>query len=65
MAGFPGGSRLKNSPAPAGDTGLIPGSGKPPGGGNGNSLQYFCLEKIPWTEGLAGATVLGVTKSQT
>ena len=45
MAGFPGGSRLKNSPAHAGDPGLIPGSGKPPGGGNGNSLRYFCLEK--------------------
>ena len=50
MAGFPGGSGLKNSPAHAGDAGLIPGSGKSPGGGNGNSLQYFCLGKILWTE---------------
>ena len=45
--GFPGGSVVKNLPANAGDTrdaGLIPGSGRSPGGGNGNLLQYFCLE---------------------
>ena len=41
---FPDGSVLKNLPANAGDAGLIPGSGRPPGGGNGNSLQYSCLE---------------------
>ena len=38
---------VKNSPANAGDTrdaGLIPGSGRFPGVGNGNPLQYFCLE---------------------
>ena len=33
---------VKNSPANAGDTGLIPGSGRSPGGGNGNPLQYSC-----------------------
>ena len=33
----------------AGDTDLIPGSGRSPGGGNGYPLQYFCLEN-PWTE---------------
>ena len=33
----------KNSPAYAGDVGLIPGSGKSPGEGNGNPLQYSCL----------------------
>ena len=34
---------LKNPPANAGDRGSIPGSGKSPGGGNGNPLQYSCL----------------------
>ena len=41
--GFPGGSVVKNPPANAWDAGLIPGSGSP-GGGNGNPLQYSCLE---------------------
>ena len=36
--GFPGGSVVKNPPATTGDTGLIPGSGRSPGGGNGNPL---------------------------
>ena len=40
--GFPGGSVVKNLPANARDTGLIPGLGRSPGEGNGNSLQYFC-----------------------
>ena len=43
---------VKNLPAKAGDIrdeGLIPGSGRCPGGGNGNSLQYSCL-RIPCTE---------------
>ena len=42
--GFPGGSVLKNPPANAGDSGSIPGLGRYPGEGNGNLLQYFCLE---------------------
>ena len=45
--GFPGDSVVKNPPANAGDTsveGSIPGSGRSPGGGNGNPFQYFCLE---------------------
>ena len=45
--GFPGGLVVKNPPASAGDardTGLIPGWGRSPGGGNGNPLQYSCLE---------------------
>ena len=45
--GFPGGSVVKKLPANAGDArdvGLIPGSGRSPGVGNGNPLQYFCLE---------------------
>ena len=41
--GFPAGSVVKNLPANAGDTGLIPGSGRSPGEGNGNPLQYSCL----------------------
>ena len=46
MKGLPGGSVEKNLPAnagDAGDTGLISGSGRSPGGGNGNPLQYSCL----------------------
>ena len=41
--GFPGGSAVKNPPANTGDVSLIPGSGRSPGEGNGNSLQYSCL----------------------
>ena len=44
--GFPGGSAVKNLPADvedAGDLGSILGSGRSPGGGNGNPLQYSCL----------------------
>ena len=41
--GFPGGSMVKNSPANARDAGSIPGSGRSPGKGNGNLLQYSCL----------------------
>ena len=36
--------RVKNLPANAGDLGLIPGLGRSPGEGNGNSFQYSCLE---------------------
>ena len=46
---FPGGSNGKASAFNAGDPGLIPGSGRSPGEGNGNPLQYSCLE-IPWME---------------
>ena len=44
--------------------GLIPGSGRSPGGGNGNPLQYSCLEN-PMDRGAWWATVHGVTQSQT
>ena len=44
--GFPGGSDSKASACNAGDPGLIPGSGRSPGEGNGNSLQYSCLENF-------------------
>jgi len=41
---FPGGSDGKASTYNAGDLGSIPGLGRSPGEGNGNPLQYFCLE---------------------
>ena len=44
ILGFPGCSVTKNSPANSGDVGSIPGSGRLPGEGNGNPLQYSCLE---------------------
>ena len=55
---------VKNPPANAGDTGSIPGLGRPPGGGNGNPLQYSCLEN-PMDRGAWWATVHGVSKSRT
>ena len=42
--GFPGGSEGKESACNVGDLGSIPGSGRSPGEGNGNPLQYCCLE---------------------
>ena len=48
--GFSGGSKVKNLPPNAGDTGSIPGSGRTPGEENGNPLQYSCLEKSHGTE---------------
>ena len=56
----PGGSDGEES----GDLGSIPGTGKSPGEGNCNPLQYPCLEN-PMDRGAWGATVHGVTKSQT
>ena len=45
VQGFPDGSDGKESACNAGDLDLIPGSGRSPGEGNGNPLQYSCLEK--------------------
>ena len=42
--GFPGDSTVKNPPASEEEMGPIPGSGRSPGGGNDNPLQYSCLE---------------------
>ena len=53
---------VKNPPANAEDEGSIPGSGKSPGGGNGNPFQYSCLEN-PMDREAWKATVHGVTKS--
>ena len=62
--GFPGGSEVKVSACNAGDLGSIPGSGRSPGEGNGNPVQYSCLEN-PMDRGARWAAVHGVTKSQT
>ena len=62
--GFLGGSVVKNSPANAGASGLIPGSRRSPEGGKDNSLQYSCLEN-PMDRGAWWATVHSVAQSQT
>ena len=65
--GFPGGTVVKHLPVNAGDArdlGSIPGSGRSPGEGNGNPLQYSCLEN-PMDRGAWWATVHGVAKSWT
>ena len=65
--GFPRGRVVNNPPANAGntrDTGLIPGSGRSPGEGNGNPLQYSCLENSV-DRGVRWATVHRVAKSWT
>ena len=59
--GFPGGSAVKSPPANTGDPGLSPGSGRSSGGGNGNPLQYSCLEN-PMNRGAWWATVHEVSK---
>ena len=63
IMGFPGGSDGKESACNVGDPGSIAGSEKSPGKGNGNPLQYSCLENSmdrgPWR-----ATDHGVTKSR-
>ena len=63
-AGFREGSVRKESTCNAGDPGSIPGLEKSPGGGNGNPLQYSCLENS-MDRGAWQATVHGVTSSQT
>ena len=62
--GFPGGSGGKVSACSAEDPGSISGSGRSPGDGNGNPLQYLYLEN-PVNKGAWRTTVHGVTKSQT
>ena len=60
---FPGGSDGKASAYNAGDRGLIPGSGRSPEEGNGNPLQYSCLENT-MDGGAWWAKVHGVSKSR-
>ena len=61
---FPGGSEVKASACNAGDLSSIPGSGRSPGEGNGNPLQYSCLENL-MDGGAWWATVHRVAKNQT
>ena len=63
LVGFPGGAVVKNLPTNTGDTrdvGLIPGMGRSSGGGNGNLLQYSCLENSmdsgDWRAAVSGVT---------
>jgi len=60
LSGFLGGSVVRNLPANARDAGSIPGSGRSPGGGNGNPLQYSCLENLIG-RGAWWAIVCGIT----
>ena len=62
--GFPGGSEVKASACNAGDLGSIPVLGRSPGEGNGNPLQYSCLEN-PMDREAWWATVHGVAKNRT
>ena len=62
--GFPGGSAVKNPLTNTGDAGSIPELGRSPGEGNGNPLQYSCLE-VPWTEEADGLLSMELQKSQT
>ena len=50
---------VKNLPVMAGEVSSIPGSGRAPGGGNGNSLQYSCLEN-PVNRGASGLQSMGL-----
>ena len=62
--GFPGGSDSKESACNAGGLSSIPGSGRSPREGNGNPLQYSCLEN-PMDRGAWWATIHGITKGWT
>ena len=62
MVGFPRSSIGKESACNAGDLGLTPGSGRSPGEGNGNPLQYSCLEN-PMDRGAWRAILHGLAKS--
>ena len=57
--GFPGGSDSKESAFDAGNTGSIPGSGRPPREGNGYPLQYSCLESPHGQRSLAAYSLWG------
>ena len=64
--GFPDGAVVKNQPTNAGDTEdtvSISGLGRSPGGGNGNPLQYSCLEN-PWVEEPGGLQSMGLQTAE-
>ena len=56
--GFPGGSVVKTPPINVRNVGSVPGLGSPPGEGNGNPLQYSCLEN-PMDRGPGGLWSMG------
>ena len=58
---FPGGSAIKNPPANAEDVGSVPGLGRSPGEGNGNTFQFSCLGSS-MDRGALWATLHGVAK---
>ena len=62
---FPGGSEVKASASNVGDLGSIPGSGRSPGEGNGNPLQYSYLENLHGQRSLAGYSPWGHKESDT
>ena len=64
VSGFLGGSDSRMSVLNVGDLGSIPGSGRSPGEGHGNTLQYSCLEN-PMDRGAWRATIHGVAESDT
>ena len=64
LVGLAGGSVVKNPPASVREVSSVPGSGRSPGEGNGNPLQYSFLGN-PMDRGAWWATVLGVSKSGT
>ena len=61
--GFPGSSVGKESACNAGDPGSIPGSGRSPGGGHGNPLQYSCLKNLHGQRSLVGYSPWGCKES--
>ena len=65
ILGFPGGSDGKESTCNAGDLGSIPGLGRSPGGGHGNSFQYSCLEHPHGQRSLEGYSPWGHKSSDT
>ena len=63
--GFPGGSDGKESACKAGDPGSIPGLGRYLREGNGNPLQYYCLEDFHGQRSLVGYSPWGLKESNT
>ena len=64
LVGFPGGSAGKESACSAGDPGFVPGSGRSPGEGQGNPLQFSCLENS-MDRGAMASEAMRLQKSRT